>query len=139
LGCAVLLGSLMISTLCGGIVVVNAILSDFGEQVVGKLEAALPKQAQLFQTARILDRHGNELYQLIGEGRRTKVRLSEISPYLIKATIAVEDASFYENIGIDVSAILRAGLGYFSGNESGGGSTITQQLVRNIAFDYQYR
>ncbi|PJF35628.1 MAG: hypothetical protein CUN49_09555, partial [Candidatus Thermofonsia Clade 1 bacterium] len=33
LGCAVLLGSLMISTLCGGIVVVNAILSDFGEQV----------------------------------------------------------------------------------------------------------
>ncbi|MFQ3536556.1 MAG: transglycosylase domain-containing protein [Aggregatilineales bacterium] len=139
LGCSVLLGSLVLSTLCGGFVVVSAILNEFGEQVVGKLEAALPKQEQAFQTARILDRYGNELYQLIGEGRRTKVRLSEISPHLIKATIAVEDASFYENIGIDVSAIVRAGLGYFSGADSGGGSTITQQLVRNIAFDYQYR
>ncbi len=138
-GCSILFGSLMLSMLCGGFVVINAILNDFGEQVVGKLEAALPKQDQAFQTARILDRYGNELYQLIGEGRRTKVRLNEISPYLIKATIAVEDASFYENIGIDVSAVARAGLGYFSGGDSGGGSTITQQLVRNIAFDYEYR
>ncbi len=139
LGCAVLLGSLIVSTLCGGVLIISAILNNFGEQVVSKLEAALPKQEQAFQTARILDRHGNELYQLIGEGRRTKVRLSEISPYLIKATIAVEDASFYDNIGVDISAILRAGLSYFGGGDSGGGSTITQQLVRNIAFDYRYR
>lgn len=139
LGCAIIFGSLVVSMLCGGFVVVSAVLNEFGRQVVGKLEAALPEQERAFQTARILDRYGNELYQLIGEGRRTKVRLSEISPYLIKATIAVEDASFYENIGIDVSAIMRAGLGYFTGADSGGGSTITQQLVRNIAFDYQYR
>lgn len=139
IGCGVLVASFALATLCGGFVVVSALLNSFGEQVTGKLEAALPKQETAFQTARILDRYGNELYQLIGEGRRTKIPLSEMSKFLIDATIATEDSSFYDNPGIDVSAIARAGLGYFTGNDAGGGSTITQQLVRNIAFDAEYR
>jgi len=139
LGCGLILFSFVVSILCGGAVLLYATINSFGEQIVGRLEEVLPKQDQAFQTTRIFDRNGAELYQIFDEGRRTKVKLADISPNLIAATIAVEDGDFYENPGVDVQAILRAGLQYFSGTEAGGASTITQQLVRNIAFEYAYR
>jgi penicillin-binding protein 1C len=97
-------------------------------------------EQQTFQTTHIYDRQGNELHQLFDVGRRTNVKLADIPKSLIDATIAVEDSTFYENPGVDWPAIARAGLQYFrAGGPAGGASTITQQLVRNIAFDYEYR
>jgi len=88
--------------------------------------------------AKIYDRNGNLLYQYIDDtsGLRQPVHLDQISPYLIAATVSTEDASFWENPGVNVKGLARAagenlmpGTGFFEGS---GGSSITQQLVKNV-------
>src|ERR1051326_4526319 len=89
---------------------------------------------QLFQTARILDRKGRLLQEVNDPsgGRRTLVSLSDIPKIAQQATIAAEDASFYDNPGFDVRAVLRATYQWVrSGTPQSGASTITQQLVKN--------
>ena len=63
---------------------------------------------------------------------RVPVPLNKMSPLLIKALIATEDIRFYEHSGIDAIALGRAIAGVVTGNRSGGGSTITQQLAKNL-------
>src|SRR6267378_1051519 len=65
---------------------------------------------QLFQTARIFDRQGRLLQEINDPsgGRRILVPLSEVPKVMRDATIAAEDASFYENPGFDPRAVLRA-------------------------------
>ena len=89
---------------------------------------------QLFQTARILDRNGRLLQELNDPqgGRRTLVHLSEIPMVARDATIAAEDASFYDNPGFDIRAVMRAAYQWVrTGAPQSGASTITQQLVKN--------
>jgi len=140
LGCAMGLVTMVVLFICVGTVVFAIVWNSVNEVLNDRLEKEIKRQQQeQFQTTHIYDRSGNSLYEVIGEGRRTEIKLADVSKSLIDATIAVEDATFYDNPGVDLSAITRAGLQYFSGNESGGASTITQQLVRNIAFDPAYR
>lgn len=70
--------------------------------------STLREHASQFETTRILDRNGNVLYEILdpNAGRRTYVPLSQISPYLIAATIATEDKAYYSNPGFDPIAIL---------------------------------
>lgn len=88
---------------------------------------------QVQQSTKIYDRTGEVvLYDLNKDVRRTKVPLSDISPNLQKATLAIEDGDFYDHHGIEVSAILRAtwtNVKNFGFEQ--GGSTITQQVVKN--------
>jgi membrane peptidoglycan carboxypeptidase len=91
--------------------------------------------------ARIYDRNGNLLYQFIDdrEGLRQPIALSDVSANLIAATIATEDASFYDNPGINTRGLVRAAWENFSPFsdeflEGSGGSSITQQLVKNVYF-----
>ena len=89
---------------------------------------------QLFQTARIFDRNGTLLQELNDPngGRRTLVTLNEIPPVARQATIAAEDASFYDNPGFDIRAVIRAAYQWLrNGEPVSGASTITQQLVKN--------
>src|SRR5438270_6510202 len=89
---------------------------------------------QLFQTARILDRNGKLLQELNDPqgGRRTLVGLADIPRVARDATIAAEDASFYENPGFDICAVVRATYQWVrTGAPQSGASTITQQLVKN--------
>ncbi|HMQ30181.1 MAG TPA: transglycosylase domain-containing protein [Chloroflexaceae bacterium] len=96
-----------------------------------------------FETTRIYARDGATLlYELVGpqDGRRTPVPFEQIPQLLKDATIAVEDAGFYENPGVDVRGIIRAALqNYRSGEIVSGASTITMQLVRNILLDPEER
>ncbi len=95
-----------------------------------------------FESTFIYDRYGNELYEAFGEGRRTRVAFNEIPHSLVLATIAIEDDSFFNNPGIDVGATAIAALNFLgaaSGEQTPGGSTITQQLVRNVFFDFEKR
>ncbi len=83
-------------------------------------------------STKIFDRNGALLYEIHGEYKRTQVPLSEISPNLIKATIAIEDKNFYQHKGISVPAIIRAAVvNYQHKTITQGGSTITQQLAKN--------
>ena len=63
---------------------------------------------------------------------RTVVEFTELSPNVVNALIATEDIRFYDHSGIDSKAILRAIVGVVTGNKKGGGSTITQQLAKNL-------
>ncbi len=95
----------------------------------------LRQKASQFETTRILDRNGNELYEIVdpNAGRRTYVPLTQISPYMIAATIATEDKEFYTHPGFDIVAIARAlWQNYTSGGITSGASTITQQVARML-------
>lgn len=95
----------------------------------------LKNRTSQFQTTRILDRNGQVIYEILdpSAGRRNYIPLSEISPYLVAATIATEDKDFYSNAGFDPIAIIRAlWANYVTDGQGGGASTITQQLARAL-------
>lgn len=104
----------------------------------GSVEAYLARfqpgpQPRLFQTTRLYDRNGTLIAELWTEGRRTWVGIGRISQHLIDATIATEDASFYQNAGVDPARIAAAALrNTQSGEVTSGASTITMQLARNL-------
>lgn len=80
------------------------------------------------------------LYELFGEGRRQHVPLEQMPETLLQAIIATEDEAFYRHIGIDIPATMQATWRFFTGNRlAPGGSTIHQQLVRNVLFAPEYR
>ena len=96
----------------------------------------------LFQTTRIYDRNGHMLYQLYDPkyGRRTYVNYNDIKPVLINATVAAEDHTFWTNGGIDIQGILRAAYANLLNQAVvEGGSTVTQQLIKNELFFNQPR
>lgn len=96
----------------------------------GRLDKLADYHEHAFQTSRIFDRNGILLYEFINTGRRDPVALDKIAPVLRDATISVEDKTFYENVGVDYSGILKAAYRNFeSGAEVSGASTITQQLI----------
>jgi penicillin-binding protein 1C len=120
--------------------VVLFLLAASGAAIVYSVVASdLPNPTELrdrassFETARIFDRNGELLYAQAdpNAGNRTYVPLSQISPYLIQATIATEDKRFYENPGFDIIGLTRAVIDAAVNREAiAGTSTITQQLVR---------
>jgi len=91
---------------------------------------------------RIIDRYGRVLYEELAEegGRNTVVPLEQIPMSLRGATIATEDRNYYSHPGVDIRGILRALWFNLRGGETlSGGSTITQQLARNILLDESER
>ncbi len=85
------------------------------------------------QTTRIYDRTGETiLYEVHGAQKRTVVELEDVSPHVISATISAEDKHFYEHKGFSITGYLRAFYKNFrAGERTEGGSTITQQFVKN--------
>jgi membrane peptidoglycan carboxypeptidase len=101
-------------------------------------------QHALFQTTHIYDRSGRLLYDLYDrqgkKGRRTYINYRDISPLLIDATVSAEDHTFWNNTGVDYTSIARAAFTNIEKNGVvQGGSTITQQLIKNIFFQNQPR
>ncbi len=83
------------------------------------------------ESTKILDRNGDILYET-GNERRTILQKDEIPDNIKKATIAAEDANFYKHQGVDLKGIARAVVSdILSLDKSQGGSTITQQFVKN--------
>lgn len=83
-------------------------------------------------STKILDRKGRLLYNMYKDENRTIVPLSQISDSMIKATVAIEDQKFYKHHGFSVSGIIRSAIANLKGESiQQGGSTITQQLVKN--------
>lgn len=83
-------------------------------------------------STKILDRSGKALYDIYEEERRTAVNLDEIPDYLKQATIAIEDKNFYEHQGFDPFGMVRGLSRLVTRGRAQGGSTLTQQLVKNV-------
>ncbi|MFD5795888.1 transglycosylase domain-containing protein [Streptomyces diastatochromogenes] len=89
------------------------------------------KSPQLSQRTTILDSRGNQLATVYSRDR-TVVELKDISPYMQKAIVAIEDSRFYKHGAIDLKGVLRAlNKNAQSGGVAQGASTLTQQLVKN--------
>lgn len=87
---------------------------------------------KVLQSTKIYDRTGILLYDIHENTRRTIIPFEDISRNAKNATVAIEDEEFYEHLGIKPKAILRAVIANLkSGEYSQGGSTITQQVVKN--------
>jgi 1A family penicillin-binding protein len=94
-------------------------LGDFSERKVA-------------QSTKIYDRNGILLYDLFSDIKRSVVPYTEISRNLKNATVAIEDAEFYQHPGIKISSIFRAVFAnILGGGFNQGGSTITQQVIKN--------
>ena len=86
----------------------------------------------------ILDKNGEQIGVLSGDEKRKIVTFEDMPEYLPKAFIAIEDKRFYEHSGVDIKRTTYATIMYIlnrGDSEAGGGSTITQQLVKNLMND----
>ncbi|HEX4207132.1 MAG TPA: transglycosylase domain-containing protein [Ktedonobacteraceae bacterium] len=106
--------------------IANATQQLYGSQVT-TLEDIIPQD-----NLKMYDSSGHLIYQMLDQGRQTSLPLNKISPNLQHAEIAIEDQSFWQNQGYDITGIARAALDDLTrGHVVGGGSTITQQLIKN--------
>ena len=76
--------------------------------------------------------HDNKLLGTYYVENRSKIYYHNISPYITDALVATEDVRYNDHSGIDVKALGRVLFGALSGQDKGGGSTITQQLAKNL-------
>ncbi|MGJ3240682.1 MAG: transglycosylase domain-containing protein [Anaerolineae bacterium] len=142
-GCLYMFVGLMI-TFCGGLtfltvgaaaVFIPRIEAEWGSQV------AQVDGYRAFESTFFYDRYGNSLYESFNEGRRDIVRYDQFPQDLIDASVSIEDSGFWNNLGVDFAATAVATFNFLGagGDRVPGGSTITQQVVRNILFDFEYR
>ena len=86
---------------------------------------------EIVASTKIYDRNGELLYKIYKDENRTPTELSSIPDHVIKATLAIEDSEFYTHPGFSVKGMVRAMIRNYQRGELTGGSTITQQLVKN--------
>lgn len=88
---------------------------------------------KLSQSSEIYSEDGVLMGKFFQENRTPVKNYKDLSPYLVKALVATEDARFYQHSGIDFRATFGVVAGILRGaSERGGGSTITQQLAKNL-------
>ncbi|MBU1117738.1 penicillin-binding protein, partial [Patescibacteria group bacterium] len=115
-----------------GLVVVGLLLIFTGY----RLFADMPNPKKLSsgeypESSQIFDRNGKLLYEIFVDKKRTSIKLDEAPEILIKATLAIEDNNFYQHSGFDIRGILRGLYRTVVEKRLQGGSTLTQQLVKN--------
>lgn len=88
------------------------------------------------ESSKLFARDGTLIYEFYGEYKRSRIPLERVSPNLVNATIAIEDKDYYKHGAISLPAIARAVVAnYRTGASVQGGSTITQQFVKNALLD----
>ena len=123
---------LLIAVVATGIVI-GIIYGVFGDE----FEITIEELAEPTSNSIIYDIDGNIIAELNGDENRKNITLADMSPYLAKAYVSIEDERFEEHSGVDILRTGKAILTYVfnGGSSSFGGSTITQQLVKNITND----
>ncbi len=122
---------LAVLVLVAGLAVVGAVLGiakGYVETAPSLDLAALDEQAQ---TSFIYDANGNLITEYKGIENRVMVSIEAMPPYLQQAFVAVEDARFYTHAGVDLKRIVGAFVSNMTSSSTQGGSTITQQLIKN--------
>ena len=117
-----------------------AVYDSFAKQLPDP--TAIETEQEDFETTKLYDRTGRRLlYEIFDpfRGDRSYISLSEIPEFCRDATIILEDKTFYQNIGFDPQGIVRAFVQNLQGGRIQGGSSITQQLIKNILIDEEER
>lgn len=114
-------------------ILVGAFIGIFGDELKIDESSLVIKH----ENSTLYDADGNERGTLSGGTKRKSISLSEMSEYLPKAYVAIEDERFYKHAGIDIGRTAYATITYIlhGGKSSFGGSTITQQVIKNITQD----
>jgi penicillin-binding protein 1A len=113
----------------GAVALVGIVVAAFA---LAYAAVELPDEPQQLATTFVYDAEGNKLAELYGDENRVEVPLDEVSDVMKAAVLAAEDRNFYEHRGIDPIGLSRALLNDLRGRSLQGGSTITQQLVKNL-------
>lgn len=115
-----------------GIIALGALFFYYRQQIAS-IDLSQINVAETVNT--YLDRNGKLLWEDVGDDNyRLVVDHDEISEYMFQATVAIEDQNFYNHPGVDFGALVRATLSTISGHGVQGGSTLTQQLIKQIYF-----
>jgi len=116
------------------VLMVGALFAYYRKDLDAIRPGELAKRVQTTVT-KYLDRNGQLLYEDKGtDDYKIVVDGNEISDYMRKATVAIEDKDFYKHGGISVSGIFRSLVNNANGGSTQGGSTLTQQLVKQVFF-----
>ncbi len=120
----------MLLVIVGGGILAGTFFGLFGDELKISEDELVIK----FENSTVYDKNGNEIASLSSGEKRKCVSLSDMAEYLPKAYVAIEDERFYEHSGVDIYRTTYATVNFImhAGNSSFGGSTITQQLVKNI-------
>ncbi len=116
---------------------VTAVTVSLAIIAMGLLLQQLPSPRRLTSkdnfavSTQIYDRHGELLYEIFADENRVPIKLEDLPPHVMQATIAIEDKNFYKHWGFDIGGIIRAARNNLTSSSTEGGSTITQQLVKN--------
>jgi penicillin-binding protein 1A len=124
--------ALVLLTLGGAAAVATMALSGVNE-FRNSCDLASLEEVRIGQNSFVYAADGSFLGTIPAENNRQPVKLEQMSPWLGKATVAIEDQRFYSHRGLDYEGIIRAAFeNYQARDVVQGGSTITQQLVRNL-------
>lgn len=116
------------------------VASFLNEEPVRAKDDLRAKISSWTQTSMAYFRDDSPIGKLSSDADRKVVTMDEVSPHLIDALISTEDRQFFTHNGINPKSIMRAGFQMVTGSETQtGGSTITQQLVKNLFLDYRQR
>jgi penicillin-binding protein 1A len=122
-----------LAVICGSIAAVVAAAFTSANGVLNNCDLASLKPVSIGQNSFVYAADGSLLGAIPAERNRQPVTLEGMSQWVTEATVAVEDRRFYEHGGLDYEGIVRAAVKNLeSGHVVQGGSTITQQLVRNL-------
>jgi membrane peptidoglycan carboxypeptidase len=83
-------------------------------------------------STKLYDRNGTPVFEVYGEKNRQLITLDRVNPHVVHATLAIEDSSFYQHQGFSIRGMVRAARNTLTGSGLQGGSTLTQQVVKNV-------
>ena len=138
MGGVVLLKAILLGILCVLVAVFCIGIGAFKGIIAGAPDITMLDVVPEGYATTVYDSEGHEMTKLIAENsNRTYVSMDKIPQHLADAFVAIEDERFYTHNGIDIKGIIRSGATIVSsgGKKSQGGSTITQQLLKNNVFE----
>ncbi len=122
------LSTMMLVTVVGFLLLLFASVIFFATQIPSPQDLT---NRDIAASTKIYDRNGELLYDIYAAQNRTPIKLNQVPVYVTQATISIEDKDFYKHSGFSIPGIARSVFELIVHRKVEGGSTLTQQLVKN--------